>query len=78
MIYDHLTLVAGRSHPQLAREIAEYLGIRLAHIEISNFPDGEISVKLNDNIRGRDVFIIQHTGPSVQENLMELLILIDS
>jgi ribose-phosphate pyrophosphokinase len=78
MAYDHLTLISGRAHPELAKEIADYLGIKLAAIEIGDFPDGEISVKLNQNIRGCDVFIMQPTGPPVNRNIMELLILIDA
>jgi ribose-phosphate pyrophosphokinase len=78
MAYDHLTIISGRAHPDLAREIADYLGIKLAAIEIGDFPDGEISVKLNQNIRGCDVFIVQPTGPPVNRNIMELLILIDT
>jgi ribose-phosphate pyrophosphokinase len=78
MAYDHLTIISGRAHPELAREIADYLGIKLAAIEIGDFPDGEISVKLNQNIRGCDVFIVQPTGPPVNRNIMELLILIDT
>jgi ribose-phosphate pyrophosphokinase len=77
-MYDHLTLISGRAHPRLAAEISEYLGVPLAHVELADFPDGEISVKLNHNVRGRDVFLIQPTGPPVNENLMELLILIDT
>jgi ribose-phosphate pyrophosphokinase len=77
-MYDHLTLISGRAHPRLAREIAEYLGVPLANVEIANFPDGETAVKLNHNVRGRDVFLIQPTGPPVNENLIELLILIDT
>ncbi len=78
MAYDHLTIISGRAHPELAKEIADYLGIKLAAIEIGDFPDGEISVKLNQNIRGCDVFIVQPTGPPVNRNIMELLILIDA
>ena len=78
MLYDHLTIIGGRAHPALAREIAEYLGITLAAVEIVDFPDGEIGVKLNQNIRGCDVFIMQPTGPPVNRNLVELLILIDA
>lgn len=78
MGYDHLTIIGGRAHPELAREISDYLGIDLAAIEIGDFPDGEISVKLNQNIRGCDVFIVQPTGPPVNRNVMELLILIDA
>jgi ribose-phosphate pyrophosphokinase len=77
-MYDHLTLISGRSHPQLAADIAEYLGVPLAAVEVTDFPDGEISVRLNQNIRGRDVFLIQPTGPPVNRNLVELLILIDT
>ncbi len=78
MAYDHLTIISGRAHPDLAKEIADYLGIKLAAIEIGDFPDGEISVKLNQNIRGCDVYIMQPTGPPVNRNIMELLILIDA
>jgi ribose-phosphate pyrophosphokinase len=77
-MYDHLTLISGRAHPQLSTDIAEYLGVPLAAVELSDFPDGETSVRLNQNIRGRDVFLIQPTGPPVNQNLMELLILIDT
>ncbi|MCA9028566.1 MAG: ribose-phosphate pyrophosphokinase [Planctomycetaceae bacterium] len=77
-MYDHLTLIGGRAHPQLASDIARYLNIPLAAMEVVDFPDGEISVKLNQNIRGRDVFLIQPTGPPVNQNLVELLILIDT
>ena len=77
-MYEHLTLISGRAHPQLAAEIAAYLGIELAKVDIWNFPDGEIGLKVEDNIRGRDVFLVQPTCPPVNENLMELLILIDA
>ncbi|MCA9073593.1 MAG: ribose-phosphate pyrophosphokinase [Planctomycetaceae bacterium] len=77
-MYDHLTLIGGRAHQQLASDIARYLNIPLAALEVVDFPDGEISVKLNQNVRGRDVFLIQPTGPPVNQNLVELLILIDT
>lgn len=77
-MHDHLTIISGRAHRALASEIAEYLGINLCAVEIGDFPDGEISVKLEQNIRGCDVFLIQPTGPSVNDNLIELLILIDA
>ncbi|MAT16769.1 MAG: ribose-phosphate pyrophosphokinase [Planctomyces sp.] len=77
-MYDNLTLMSGRAHPKLASEIAEYLGVVPARVELGNFPDGEISLQLMQNIRGCDVFIIQPTGPGVNDNLMELLILIDA
>ena len=77
-MHDHLTILGGRAHPRLAGEISEYLGIDLGRIDIWNFPDGEIGIKLEQNIRGRDVFLIQPTCPPVNENLMELLIMIDA
>ncbi|MSR58359.1 MAG: ribose-phosphate pyrophosphokinase [Planctomycetaceae bacterium] len=77
-MHEYLTLISGRAHPKLAGEIAAYLGIELGRVDIWNFPDGEIGIKLEENIRGRDVFIIQPTCPPVNENLMELLILIDA
>jgi ribose-phosphate pyrophosphokinase len=77
-VYDHLTLISGRAHPALSAEIAEYLGVGLAVVELTDFPDGEIGLRLNQNIRGCDVFLIQPTGPPVNSNLMELLILIDA
>jgi ribose-phosphate pyrophosphokinase len=77
-MHDHLTLISGRAHPRLAMEIAEYLGVPLANVELADFPDGETSVRLNHNVRGRDVFLIQPTGPPVNQNLIELLILIDT
>lgn len=77
-MYDHLTLISGRAHPRLSMEIAEYLGVPLASVDIADFPDGETSVRLNHNVRGRDVFLIQPTGPPVNQSLIELLILIDT
>jgi ribose-phosphate pyrophosphokinase len=58
---DYLTILAGRAHPALAAEIAAYLNITLGSLESWNFPDGEIGVRLEENIRGRDVFIVQPT-----------------
>jgi len=77
-MYEHMTIISGRAHPALSREIADYLGIGLGRVELTDFPDGEISLRLEHNIRGRDVFLVQPTGPPVNTNLMELLILIDA
>ncbi len=68
---------SGRSNPVLAESIAKYIGEPLGVCEIKNFSDGEIWVKYRENIRGRDVFIIQSTQPPA-ENLMELLIMLDA
>ena len=77
-MYDELCILSGRANPKLAAEIASYLSISLGSVTLDNFPDGEISVRLDQNVRGRDVFLVQPTGPSVNDNLMELLILIDT
>ena len=77
-MHEELCILSGRANPQLAAEIATYLGIGLGSVELGNFPDGEISVRLDQNVRGSDVFLVQPTGPSVNDNLMELLILIDT
>ena len=73
-----LKLFTGRAHPALAKRICEYLGLPLGRAVMGNFPDGEISCKIDEDVRGRDVFIIQPTCPPVNENLMELLIMIES
>ncbi len=73
----NLKLFAGRSNPDLARAISDYLGIRLGAAKIATFPDGEILVKLDEDVRGRDVFIIQPTCHPGEQTLMELLIFID-
>lgn len=77
-MYDQLILLSGRANPKLGAEIASYLGIDQGTVELGNFPDGEISVRLTTNVRGCDVFLIQPSGPPVNESLMELLILIDT
>jgi ribose-phosphate pyrophosphokinase len=73
-----LKLFSGSANPALAHRIAEYLGVPLGEIALGAFPDGEISCKINEDIRGRDVFLIQPTCPPVNDNLLELLIMIDS
>ena len=72
-----LLLLSGTSHPQLAEEVAEKLGMPLGDATVKRFADGEIFVRINQNARGRDVFIIQPTPPPA-DNLMELLLLIDA
>lgn len=58
-----LKIVSGSAHPRLASDICDYLGVPLCDATVSSFPDGETFVKINENIRGRDVFIIQPTCP---------------
>src|SRR2546426_5846190 len=72
-----LLLLAGPANRPLAEEMAEHLGQPLCAVTIRRFADGEICVKIDENVRGRDVFIIQPTNPPA-ENYLELLFLIDA
>lgn len=71
-------LFSGTSHPQLAKEVAEELDIALGSIDIKRFPDGEISVQILENVRGRDVFVLQTIALDPNNFFMELLIIIDA
>ncbi len=73
-----LVILAGNSNPELATEIAEILGVSTADVIADRFPEGEIHVQIRENIRGKDIFLIQSTCTPPNENLMELLILIDA
>ena len=73
----NLKIFSGRGHPALSRAIAEYLGLPLGQVTIDPFPDGEVLIKLDEDVRGRDVFFIQPTCPPADQTLMELLIFID-
>jgi len=73
-----LRVFGGTSNPLLLKEIAGSLGISPGRANIDHFPDGETIIKLEDDVRGRDCFVVQSTSPPVNENLMELLIFIDS
>jgi ribose-phosphate pyrophosphokinase len=75
--FGDLRIFTGTAHPALAKDIAQYLDLTLGDATISRFPDGEINVKINDDVRGKDVFVIQPTCPPVNDNLLELLLLID-
>jgi ribose-phosphate pyrophosphokinase len=73
-----MKLFSGRAHPELAQRMCDCLGLPLGKMVVGKFPDGEISCKIEEDVRGRDVFIVQPTCPPINENLMELLIMIDS
>jgi ribose-phosphate pyrophosphokinase len=72
------TILAGNAHPALARDIAYHLNLPLGRIALSRFSDGEINVEIMENVRGREVFVVQPTCPPVNEHLMELLIIADA
>ena len=73
----NLKIFSGRSNPVLAQKIADSLGIKLGILSIKTFSDGELWIKFEENIRGRDVFIIQPTN-SPAENILELVLIIDA
>jgi ribose-phosphate pyrophosphokinase len=74
---DNLRIFSGSANPDLAGKVCEYLGKPVGRAKIEPFPDGETLVKLEDDVRGRDCYVIQPTCPPVNHNLMELLIFID-
>jgi ribose-phosphate pyrophosphokinase len=76
--FGELKIFSGSAHPQLAREIADYLGISPGQARLRRFPDTEVSFQIDENIRGTDVFIVQPTSPPVDLHLMELMIMIDA
>ncbi|MBI2919878.1 MAG: ribose-phosphate pyrophosphokinase [Planctomycetes bacterium] len=71
-------IFSGTGNRKVADRICKYLDLPMSRAEISRFPDGEIDVKIQDDVRGSDVFLVQSTCPPVNENLMELLILMDA
>ena len=73
--YGGMKLFTGNSNKPLADDIAAHLGISLGKITVGHFADGEVNVVINENVRGKDVFIVQPTSPPVNETLMELLLM---
>ena len=73
-----MKIIAGNSNPQLAKEISDHCFCDIIPSKISKFADGECSVEFLENVRGEDVFIIQSTCTPVNDNLMELMVMIDS
>jgi ribose-phosphate pyrophosphokinase len=73
-----LKVFSGSAHPQLTREIADFLGIPVGQARLRRFPDSEVSFQIDENIRGTDVFIIQPTSNPVDEHLVEVLIMVDA
>ena len=74
----NIKIFTGNAHPKLAKEIADILGVSVGDSNVGTFSDGEISVNINETVRGTDVFVIQSTNAPVNDNLMELLIMIDA
>lgn len=73
-----LKIFCGNSNRELAQEIADYLGISIGDAKVQTFQDGEISIGINESVRGADVFVVQPTCAPANDNIMELLILMDA
>ncbi|MBE9582551.1 MAG: ribose-phosphate pyrophosphokinase [Proteobacteria bacterium] len=73
-----LILFAGNSNPDLAGHICRHIGIRLGEAEVKTFSDGEIQVEISENVRGKDVFVLQSTCAPVNDHLVELLLMLDA
>ena len=74
---DNLKVFSGQAHPEMSRQVADYLGLSLGKLATQRFPDGELLVRIEEDVRGRDVFLIQPTCPPANDHLMELLIFLD-
>jgi len=74
----NVSILSGNSNPELSRRIARALNVPVGKAQVGRFSDGEINVEILENVRGRDVFIVQSTCPPVNDNLMELLIMADA
>ncbi len=76
---DRFRIFSGNANPDLAREIAAYLGTTVGDAVINRFNNGEVQVMINESVRGKDIFVVQPTcGPGVNDNVMELLIMTDA
>jgi len=76
--FGELKIFSGSAHVELAKEIAEFLGVRPGQARLRRFPDSEVSFQIDENIRGTDVFIVQPTCSPVDQHLVELMIMIDA
>src|SRR5881409_2738957 len=73
-----LRVFTGSAHPALGEHFSRFLGMPVGRAHLARFSDGEVWFQIQDNVRGADVFVIQPTGPPVNENLMELLVMLDA
>ena len=75
---ENFIIFSGNSNPELSKKICDYLGVPLGGEKLKRFSDGEIQIEIDENVRRRDIYIIQSTCVPVNENLMELLLMIDA
>ena len=74
----NLCILTGNANPDLAKKIADHIGVNLCDAYVGHFNNGETQVMISESIRGKDIFIIQPTSYPVNDNLMELLIMADA
>lgn len=74
----YLAIFTGNAHPELAKTVADHLYIPLGKADVARFSDGEIAVEINENVRGKDVFILQPTCAPTNDNLMEVMMMADA
>jgi ribose-phosphate pyrophosphokinase len=73
-----IAVFTGSANPRLAQDIARYLQVPLGRAHVGRFSDGEVTVEIMENVRGRDVFVVQSTSPPANDHLMELLVMVDA
>src|SRR5246127_3505453 len=78
LVSDDLIIFSGNANPKLAHAVVQHLNIPLGRAVVSRFSDGEIMVEINENVRGKDVFVLQSTCVPTNDNLMELVIMVDA
>src|ERR1700710_961770 len=78
MALENLMVFTGNANPALAIEVAKKLGIPLGKANVSKFSDGEVMVEINENVRGKDVFVLQPTCAPTNDNLMEIMVMVDA
>ena len=78
MAYDSLMVFTGNANPKLASDVARHLNIKLGQATVGRFSDGEVMVELLENVRGKDVFVLQSTCAPTNDNLMEIMVMVDA
>ena len=78
MALDNLTIFTGSANPKLAKEVARQMGSQLGRAKVGKFSDGEVMVEIMENVRGKDVFILQSTCAPTNDHLMEIMVMADA
>lgn len=77
-VHDNMMVFTGNANPALAAGVAKQLGIPLGKADVSRFSDGEVAVEINENVRGKDIFVLQSTCAPTNDNLMEIMLMVDA